>query len=579
MKPIKYFPFILIVSIIAFIMGYWVYNNNNQIYLNQKKEILNRFKTNYESVINGYEKASNLFYTQVIESEKIMSILRQIPTSYGEKKDELRDELYQELLSNYTKLKEENFRQLHFHLSTGESFLRFHRPNKYGDNLFPVRYSVEKTNKTLKTSSGFEEGRIFNGYRFVFPILEKDKHYGSVELSISFNAISKGLKELENIYTSVLFKKEMIESKVYENEKSNYVNCETLPEFVFDKELLKNKTHQLFTEIIATKKDIIEPTIKLKYTTLIEIEYQNKSYLFISIPTPNVKGNQIGNILIMYESNQLSEIKERIFLRIGIILGLYILILVSFISIIRRDKKLIHSREQIKKSEADLLDSGEVKNKLFEIITHDLRNHFNAVNGFMDLLNRRLEKNNEKTLKLYNGLNDAIELTNNLMDNLFVWSRLQINKVELNKTTFEASKWLARELKRFDTIVKRKGITITNKTKSPCYINADPDMMKYIHQNILLNAIRYSNKGGKINISIIDHGKHTTLSIKDEGKGMSSTEVSKIMNQENWYGTKTKGSSGLGLFVTRKLVAFQNGKINIESAKGVGTTVVIEIPK
>jgi signal transduction histidine kinase len=564
-------------------MGYWVYNNNNQIYINQKKEILNRFKTNYESVLSGYEKAANLFYTQVIESEKIMTILRQIPSSYGEKKNQLRDELYHKLLNNYTKLKEQNFRQLHFHLSTGESFLRFHRPNKYGDNLFPVRYSVEKTNKTLKKSTGFEEGRIFNGYRFVFPIMEEDKHYGSVELSISFKAISEGLKELENIQTSVLFKKETIESKVFENEKRNYIVCESLPEFVFDKVLAENpdqyETNQLINNMIAINRDIIESTIRLKYTTLIEIKYQNKNYLFISIPTPNVKGNQIGNILILYENNELSAIKNRIFLRLGIVLALYILILATFISIIKRDKKLVHSREQIKKSEADLLDSGEVKNKLFEIITHDLRNHFNAVNGFMDLLNRRLDHKNEKIEKLYNGLNDAIELTNNLMDNLYIWSRLQINKVELNKTTFDGSKWLIQEQKRFSNIIKRKDITISNQTKSPAYLNADPDMMKYIHQNILLNAIRYSNKGGKIVISIVDHGKHTTLNVKDEGKGMSSTEVSKIMNQENWYGTKTRGSSGLGLYVTRKLVAFHNGKINIDSAKGIGTTVTIEIPK
>ena len=128
-------------------MAFWVFQNNQQNYINHKKEILNRFKSNYESIIAGYKKAATIFYTQVIESEDIMPLLRQLPESYGQKKNNLRDELYKKLLPNYIKLKKLNFRQLQFHLPTGESFLRFNRPDKYGDNLFPVRYSVEKTNK------------------------------------------------------------------------------------------------------------------------------------------------------------------------------------------------------------------------------------------------------------------------------------------------------------------------------------------------------------------------------------------------------------------------------------------------
>jgi signal transduction histidine kinase len=583
MKSIKYFPIIATVTIIATIMAYWVVQNNQQNFTNHKNEILNRFKSNYESIINGYERSAILFYYQVIESDEILSILRQIPESYGIEKDKLRNDLYTKLSPNYNQLKKFDFRQLHFHLPTGESFLRFHKPDKYGDNLFAIRYSIEKSNKTLKMSKGFEEGRIFNGYRFVFPILENKNHYGSVEISLSFLAISKSIKKLEKVFTNVLFKKQIIDQKLFTSEKSNYEVCASMPLYALDKSIIndssENESYKLFSEVFKGHKKQISNLLNLKYADLIDLKQNGKNYILINIPIPNVQGKKIGNIQFLQENDKLISIKQKLFLRLGILIILYLIIIISIIAIIRRDKRLIKSREQVKKSEVNLAESGEIKNKLFEIITHDLRNHFNSVNGFVDLLEKRLDLSDEKIKKLYNGLNDAVELTNNLMDNLFVWSRIQINKIELQKSSFEGSKWLSKELQRFNSIIERKNITIINNTKGPVYFDADIDMMKYIHQNILLNAIRYSDKGGKITTQIQDHGKYTTLIVKDEGKGMSSSEVAKILNQEGLSDLKLRIKSGLGLLITRKLVEYQNGKIQIESAKGVGTKVKIEIPK
>jgi signal transduction histidine kinase len=583
MKPIRYFPVILILTFITASIGYYINYNNNQNYENQKKELLTRFKTNYESVLHGQEKAAKLFYNQIITSDKILSILKQVPKSYGEQKDQLRNQLLSELEVNYTKLKQFGFRQLHFHLPTGESFLRFHKPEKYGDNLFPVRYSVEKANKSLTMTQGFEEGRIFNGYRFVFPIIEGENHFGSVEISLSFLAISNALKEIDKINTSILFKKELIDQKLFESEKSNYEICEPINAYVYDKAISTNPneklSYALFKEIIAQNKNTIEKILKHKYATIYNLTYKNDNYIFVNIPIPNVKGNQIGSIFIFYQSDQLLKIQNKIYGKISIVLIFYIIMLIIVIIVIRRDRKITIERESNKKSKEILSESDEIKSKLFEIVTHDLRNHFNAVNGFLNLLNKRIDLSDPKINKLYHGLNDAVELTNNLMDNLFVWSRFQINKIDLQRSTFEGSSWIKKELTRFETIIKRKEITLINNTKGPVYYNADMDMMKYIHQNILLNAIRYSNKKGKILVEIIDTGKKTNLIIKDEGRGMSSSEVSKIMNQDKWSGSKIKTEIGLGLLVTRKLVDIQNGKIQIESAKGVGTTVTIEIPK
>lgn len=99
-------------------------------------------------------------------------------------KDILREQLYNKLAKTYNQMKDYNYRQFHFHLPNTESFLRLHRPDKYGDLLYDVRESVKIANRDEIFVSGFEEGRIFNGFRHVYPITYNNTHVGSVEISV-----------------------------------------------------------------------------------------------------------------------------------------------------------------------------------------------------------------------------------------------------------------------------------------------------------------------------------------------------------------------------------------------------------
>src|SRR6056297_903255 len=104
-----------------------------------------------------------------------------------------RTELIEQVSGLYADVTRLEFRQLHFHLPDGRSLLRMHTIEKWGDPLNDVRESVRLANAERRMVAGFEEGKIFNGYRFVYPLSHEGNHVGSVELSISFGTIAESL--------------------------------------------------------------------------------------------------------------------------------------------------------------------------------------------------------------------------------------------------------------------------------------------------------------------------------------------------------------------------------------------------
>ncbi|PJF26685.1 MAG: two-component sensor histidine kinase, partial [Phototrophicales bacterium] len=131
----------------------------------------------------------------IINQPEVLSLFAQANGASEERQAEIRTALYDMLVDDYQRLDDLNLRQLHFHLPDNTSFLRFHRPNLFGDNLTDVRYTIALANRELVPVVGFEEGRIYNGFRYVFPLFYEGVHIGSVETSVSFLAIQQNLNK------------------------------------------------------------------------------------------------------------------------------------------------------------------------------------------------------------------------------------------------------------------------------------------------------------------------------------------------------------------------------------------------
>ncbi len=579
-KPIKYFPVIFLLIIVSGLMIFWVIEDKKEFEQYRSNALIHQNSNNYESVIHGYKSLSDVYFEQNINIDEIINIFSTLEKADSKKRSQQRIQLYKTLSSSFKKLQKHGFNQLHFHKNNGESFLRFNQPNSYGDNLNPYRFSIEKIRKTKQPVSGIEAGRTNISLRYIYPILSDDEFIGSVEICMPCSYLKTTIEKVEKTKSIVLFKKDIIENNLFQDKKKNYSPFTNLSGYVVEQNASDGKSTDIpfFKKLAGTYTKELQKRLSQNTSSVLTVKTEDKYYDIIFKPLPNIQGNQTGTLVSVLENHYARDLTQKTIFKSISILILFTILLILILGIIKREKKIYTTSQKYQHAKIQLTESNEIKNRLFEIITHNLRNHFNAVNGFADLL-RKQKYDNEKTNKLLTGLHDAVLLTNNLMNNLFFWSRIQINKIDLNIELFEVTKWLDKEIKKFGSIIQRKEVTLTNKTKGPVYIKGDIDAITFIFRNILHNAIRFTDKKGKIEIAITDNTKKSTIVIQDDGIGMDKNEIAKILKKDNWTGSRKEKDIGLGLLVTRKLIEKHNGTFSIESNKALGTKVTVEIPK
>ena len=177
----------------------------------------------YKSVVNGLSEVAQTLFDETINTSEITALVHEIAVTEGDAQDFARGMLLRKLYPSYLRLKERGVRQLHFHHANGLSLLRFHRPLKYGDPLFDIRPSVYRVNTEHKAVKGFETGRLFHGFRFVFPLFHEGQHIGSVESSVPFDTVEQQLKTLvPNELFGFVLNKEQVFSLLYPSERSIY---------------------------------------------------------------------------------------------------------------------------------------------------------------------------------------------------------------------------------------------------------------------------------------------------------------------------------------------------------------------
>lgn len=216
-----YLSFILVLLLLVAYGLLFTYYRNTRV--KTEKSYVMKLGDEYKIVMGLYSELADFIYFFHVNRPEIRKLFADgILSKSPAEKDHYRKLLHKRLIELYNRLMKNNFRQLHFHESDNRSYLRFHRPGKFGDDLTGVRLSVEYVNREKKPIVGFEEGRIFNGYRFVFPVSYRKQHVGSVEISISMGTIIDQLGKRFNQKTEFIIRKSLVQRKVFKSELSNY---------------------------------------------------------------------------------------------------------------------------------------------------------------------------------------------------------------------------------------------------------------------------------------------------------------------------------------------------------------------
>lgn len=280
--------FIAISFVFMFVLDYFKGRALNNYLKSQTKEA----KYKYEGIVLSPHDTSNLLFNSLINTAPVVDIFKDAHLSDEKKQAQIRNELYNHLKDSYKMLKSYNIQQLHFHLPNNYSFLRFHRPEKFGDDLTKIRPTVAHVSAYQTFIEGFEEGKIFNGYRFVYPMFDKDKTYiGSVEISHSIASLKKMYqRSFKDSKLNIVILKDVVKSKLFKDEVKNY------EEYIFNSNFLHQtsmKMDKSVYEIFKNVKDIKEVHRKMNRFEDFSISVVDNNHFdrvsFITIDNPVTK--------------------------------------------------------------------------------------------------------------------------------------------------------------------------------------------------------------------------------------------------------------------------------------------------
>jgi signal transduction histidine kinase len=237
----------------------------------------------------------------------------------------------------------------------------------------------------------------------------------------------------------------------------------------------------------------------------------------------------------------------------------------------------------VDKKTDELKKNNMTKDKLFSIISHDLKNPFQSLLGITDAIaNVPDEFTREEIRNLGRELNKSSKNIYELLDNLLKWSLLQQGKLKQEGEELLLSELTENSLAQVMVKANQKEITIDNKINKDICVYADRTMISSVFLNLLINAIKFTNRKGRIEIDgkIIDDN-YAQVSIIDSGVGMSEDVLQKLFKVGEKIGSPgTEGelSTGLGLLLCEEFIKKNNGEIWVESELGVGSKFFFTLP-
>ncbi len=243
----------------------------------------------------------------------------------------------------------------------------------------------------------------------------------------------------------------------------------------------------------------------------------------------------------------------------------------------------IKSNRIISSQKQTLDELNATKDKLFSIVSHDLRSSVNALR----ISNAKLSDNllNKKYELLDHQLQNNSAIANgtySLLDNLLNWAMLQTKQLYFQIESIHLYSVIQQVTFNFEPLMLNKNIHFESDIPKSIFVMADTESLKIVLRNVLDNALKFSKENGFIKIYTLNTPNEITITIEDSGAGMSQ-EIAQELMKDTVVLTKKNSTeqigSGLGLQLCKSMIKKNNGSFAIESIEQKGTKILITLPK
>lgn len=252
-------------------------------------------------------------------------------------------------------------------------------------------------------------------------------------------------------------------------------------------------------------------------------------------------------------------------------------------SMLELNNELNNLTRELQKKNVQLSKLNEQKNEFLGMAAHDLRNPISVIMAYSEfILDEAEERLDPEHVKFIRIIISSSEFMLNMLNDLLDIAKIESGKLNLSKEKVDIEKLINTNVSLNRAIAQNKGINIMVELfdKIP-EVYIDPAKIEQVLNNLISNAIKFSDSGTTVTVSAFRSKDHVTVSVKDQGQGIPKEDIDKLFkpfSKLSVQSTAGEKSTGLGLTITRKIIVGHGGNIWVESEVNKGTTFYFSIP-
>jgi signal transduction histidine kinase/Tfp pilus assembly protein PilF len=292
------------------------------------------------------------------------------------------------------------------------------------------------------------------------------------------------------------------------------------------------------------------------------------------------KQRQIDNLQKNKEIQSATATKQRV-LSTSLFIGLLLLSIIM-LQVYRSKLSVRKSKETLQLQATKLEELNLFKDKIFSVLSHDLRSPVNSFTAAVQMLNEK-DITPEEYEIMKPEINSKVNALNLMLDNVLFWAKSHIQEQKVAQIAqTDICELATQNINMLQSMSERKNISITNNINTSTYALCDAGQINIVLRNLLMNAIKYTRPCGSISLHTNSIKDTVAISVTDTGIGMTADVVDNLFatqTNKNTFGTDGEKGIGLGLILCHEFVKANNGSINVTSTPGEGSTFTLVLPK
>jgi PAS domain S-box-containing protein len=309
----------------------------------------------YQALQGSYARVGQMALHEATRPAAVLPLLAEAATASPTRQAELRDELFALMQPTFWHLRDMGVSQMQFHLRDCTSFLRMHRPERFGDDLTLMRDSVRLVNRTLQPVQGFELGPLFAGLRFVYPLLDQGRHVGCVEFGVPMAALTEDMEYFFSKEFAFIIRRDAIQAKLEPGEQANYVESDISPAYLYDRNAAHPGDHGgtghhvdpgVMLRLNAALGDRVGERLDAGEVFAARHRLEGETYMVSYLPVDDLLGRQVA-YLVSYERDE--QVRRFVWGSIGVSSGLSVLAVIAMFLAVQGERVarvLLHTQEE-----------------------------------------------------------------------------------------------------------------------------------------------------------------------------------------------------------------------------------------